>query len=339
MNSDVSPPLAGRNGSRFSPLRRLTPRQRRFYFIAIILAVLLGGGWWLIFSGLPNAEEIRAYQPESTAQPGNINWERRFTSPIRLWTPASKISNKLKQAVIVSEDDLFYQHDGLNLDMMKESFEKNLAKGRYVRGASTITMQFARNAFLRKQKTLRRKVREIILTRRIEKTLSKDRILELYLNIIEWGEGIYGAEAAARFYFGKSAAHLDWAEASLLAGMLPNPKYFNPYKRMKACQRMQKRVLWLLQLHHHLTAEQAQALEASGVHLAQRGAAKALPPEVETAAGDTLEAAELLRTIDSLATPPSTTPAVEIPQVIMMLDSTIDSLNAGAQSDSSALKN
>lgn len=293
MNSDVSPPLAGRNGSRFSPLRRLNPRQRRFYFITILLAVLFGGGWWLIFGGLPNAEEIRAYQPESTASVGKINWERRFKSPIRIWAPAAKISNKLKQAVIVSEDDLFYQHDGLNLEMMKESFEKNLAKGRYVRGASTITMQFARNAFLHKQKTLRRKVREIILTRRIEKTLSKDRILELYLNIIEWGDGIYGAEAAARFYFGKSAAHLDWAEASLLAGMLPNPKYFNPYKRMKACQRMQKRVLWLLQLHRLITQEQTSALEAAEVTLVAHGGSPATKKQiVEADAEGRLQAAD-----------------------------------------------
>lgn len=336
MNSDVSDPIAGRNGSRFSPLRRLTPRQRRFYFVAIALAFLLGGGWLLIFGGLPNTDEIRAYQPESTARTGNVNWERRFHSPIRIWVPASKISNKLKQAVVVSEDDLFYQHDGLNLDMMKESFEKNLAKGRYVRGASTITMQFARNAFLHKQKTLRRKVREIILTRRIEKALSKERILELYLNIIEWGEGIYGAEAAARYYFGKSAANLDWAEASMLAGMLPNPKYFNPYKRMKACQRMQKRVLWLLQLHRLVTAEQAQALQASGVRLAHRGAAQPPPLELEFAASDTFEAAALMRTIDSLAIPP---PSMEIPSVIMTLDSAIDDLNAGAKPDTGAIRN
>ncbi|MDZ7268702.1 MAG: monofunctional biosynthetic peptidoglycan transglycosylase [candidate division KSB1 bacterium] len=282
----------------FSPLRKLSPRQRRFCFVALVLLLVLAGGWWWLFSGLPDEDRIRAYQPESTARIGQIKWEQRFHSPIRLWVPSARISSKLKQAVIVSEDDLFYRHQGFNLEMLRESFAKNLEKGRYVRGASTITMQLARNAFLHRQKTLRRKLREIIVTRRLEKTLSKERILELYLNVIEWGEGIYGAEAAARFYFGKPAAALDWAEASLLAGMLPNPKYFNPYRRPKACQRMQQRVLWLLQLHRLITPEQARALAAAGVSLVPGGGHR--PAPARPAESDTVEALQMLRAADSL---------------------------------------
>ncbi len=298
MNDDVLSSTAGRNGSPFSPLRKLSTRQRRFCFVAFAVLLVLGGGWWWLFGGLPDEEAIRAYQPDSTARPGRIDWERRYHSPIRLWVPAARISQKLKQAVIVSEDDQFYQHQGFNLEMMKESFARNLEQGRYVRGASTITMQLARNAFLHRQKTLRRKVREMIVTRRIEKALSKARILELYLNVIEWGDGIYGAEAAARYYFGKPAAALDWAEASLLAGMLPNPRYFNPYRRPKACQRMQQRVLWLLQLHRLITPAQARALAAAGVTLVPRGGQQPAVPAV--AESDTAEALQMMQAADSL---------------------------------------
>lgn len=298
MNDDVIASVAGRKGSPFSPLRKLSPRQRRFCFVALALLLGLAGGWWWLFGGLPDEEAIRAYQPDSTARPDKIDWQRRLHSPIRLWVPSAQISQKLKQAVIVSEDDQFYQHQGFNLEMMKQSFAKNLEQGRYVRGASTITMQLARNAFLHRQKTLRRKVREIIVTRRIEKALSKARILELYLNVIEWGDGIYGAEAAARYYFGKSAAVLDWAEASLLAGMLPNPRYFNPYRRPKACQRMQQRVLWLLQLHRLITPAQAQALAAAGVTLVPRGGQRSAVSAV--AEGDTAEALQMMQAEGSL---------------------------------------
>lgn len=148
MNDDVLASAAGRNGSPFSPLRKLSPRQRRFCFVALAVLLVLAGGWWWLFGGLPDEEAIRAYQPDSTARAGKIDWERRLHSPIRLWVPSARISQKLKQAVIVSEDDQFYQHQGFNLEMMRESFEKNLEQGRYVRGASTITMQLARNAFL-----------------------------------------------------------------------------------------------------------------------------------------------------------------------------------------------
>jgi len=331
MNDDVLSSAAGRNGSPFSPLRKLSPRQRRFCFVALTVALLLTGGWWWLFAGLPDEKEIRAYQPQSTARIGQINWERRGHSPIRLWVPSARISQKLKQAVIVSEDDQFYQHQGFNVEMLKESFKKNLEKGRYVRGASTITMQLARNAFLHRHKTLRRKFREIIVTRRLEKTLSKERILELYLNVIEWGDGIYGAEAAARFYFGKPAATLDWAEASLLASMLPNPRYFNPYLRPKACQRMQQRVLWLLQLHRIITPAQAQAVQAAGITLVPRGGP---PAPAVMAERDSSEALQMLQAVDSL--PPVA--SLPVAPVETGIDSSSDAALPAA-TDSSFMQN
>jgi len=248
--------------------------------LGTFLALLLTG-WLILFAGLPSVEEIQAFKPHSTVKVGRINWNKRATDSIRVWVPLSKISPLLQQAVVISEDDLFYQHNGFNIPMMKEAFRVNLEKKRYVRGASTITMQLARNAFLHKRKTIVRKLREIVLTRRIEEALTKKQILEMYLNIVEWGQGIYGAEAAARFYFDKPASQLTLAEASLLAAMLPNPIYFNPYKRMKSCGRMQKRVLDLMALSRVITAAQAQAAGPSAIWLRGTPApvVEAAPPD------------------------------------------------------------
>ncbi|MGH7454691.1 MAG: monofunctional biosynthetic peptidoglycan transglycosylase, partial [bacterium] len=258
---------------------------------------------------LPDAEEIKAYQPASTVNPNHINWSERTTDSIRIWVPIKRISLLLQKAVIISEDDVFYQHDGINYETMKEAFRVNLERGRYVRGASTLTMQLARNAFLHKRKTLLRKARELILTRRIEKTLSKTRILELYLNIVEWGDGIYGAEAASRYYFSKSAAKLNLAEATMLASMLPNPKYFNPFKRLKSVQRMQKRVVWLMQNAREITPEQAE-WALTGITL--RGGISSY--ETEPAAVDSLEEAKYIEPMSERiapSPPPTTTTPVE----------------------------
>lgn len=293
-----------RDGNRFSAIliawRNLSPRQRRLSIIGFIIVLLVGMGYFLLFAGLPDADEIKAYQPASTVNPGHINWSKRATDSIRIWVPIKRISPLLQKAVVISEDDVFYQHDGINYEMMKEAFRVNLERGRYVRGASTLTMQLARNAFLHKRKTLLRKIRELILTRRIEKNLSKTRILELYLNIVEWGDGIYGAEAASRYYFGKSAANLNLAEATMLASMLPNPKYFNPFKRLQSVQRMQKRVVWLMENAREINAEQAQWALAG---LTLRGGISSY--ETEAAAVDSLEEARYIEPVpEEISTAP-----------------------------------
>ncbi|MCI0690765.1 monofunctional biosynthetic peptidoglycan transglycosylase [candidate division KSB1 bacterium] len=302
-----------RDGNLFSAMlaawRNLSPRRRRLSIIGFAIVLLVGMGYFLLFAGLPDADEIKAYQPASTVNPNHINWSKRSTDSIRIWVPIKRISPLLQKAVVISEDDVFYQHDGINYEMMKEAFRVNLERGRYVRGASTLTMQLARNAFLHKRKTLLRKARELILTRRLEKTLSKTRILELYLNIVEWGDGIYGAEAASRYYFGKPAANLDLAEVTMLASMLPNPKYFNPFKRLKSVQRMQKRVVWLMQNAREITPEQAQWALAG---LSLRGSVS--PQETEAAAVDSLEEAKYIEPVPeeiSSSPSPTTTTLVE----------------------------
>jgi len=230
-------------------------RRRRLWIAGGALALVVVG-YAMIYAGLPSEAEIKNYRPGTTAKSAAaIDWSRSRPTPIRVWVPLSKIAKSLQQAVIISEDDTFYQHDGVNFQMMRDAFLLNWRKGRYVRGASTISMQLARNAFLTRQKTLLRKIREIILTRRMEKALAKNQILELYLNVVEWGENVYGIEAAAHYYFGKPAASLSLSESALLASLLPNPIYFNPFKRPASCRRMQMRVLNLMLASHSISPE------------------------------------------------------------------------------------
>lgn len=139
-----------------------------------------------------------------------------------------RIAETLKRAVLVAEDSGFWDHEGVELDAMRESLEATLAKGTIVRGGSTITQQLAKNLYLSPSKDPFRKLRELMITRRLESQLSKRRILELYLNVVEWGDGTWGAEAASRHYFRKPASALRADEAALLAGSLINPNVYNP---------------------------------------------------------------------------------------------------------------
>lgn len=188
--------------------------------------------------------------PESTAfqrseawrvlnEKGSLPWQQQ-------WVPYADISNQLKRAVVASEDDGFSNHDGVDWDALEKAWQRNAkaeataaqrvqaaaAKGKTITkpvkvvGGSTITQQLAKNLFLSGERTLLRKGQEFVLTMLLEALLSKERILEIYLNSVEWGEGIFGAEAAAQHYFHKPAAKLQAYEAARLAVMLPRPKYF-----------------------------------------------------------------------------------------------------------------
>jgi membrane peptidoglycan carboxypeptidase len=162
------------------------------------------------------------------------------------WVPLWAISPKLQAAVVAWEDPQFYFHRGLAYEDIWRAVIEDVRSGRYRRGGSTISQQVAKNLFLTPEKSLRRKLREAVLARRIERALSKDEILEVYLNVAEWGDGIVGAEAASRFYFSKSAEDLTWAEAALLAGVLSNPHRFNP--RVAPLEALRRRQMVLNQL-------------------------------------------------------------------------------------------
>ena len=143
------------------------------------------------------------------------------------WVPYGKISKNLKLAVIAAEDTAFVDHEGFDWKGIEQAFEKNQKKGKVVSGGSTITQQLAKNLFLSGERSYVRKAQEAVITWMLESRMDKDRILEIYLNVVEWGNGVFGAEAAARHYYGIAAAQLSAEQASRLAAMLPRPRYYD----------------------------------------------------------------------------------------------------------------
>lgn len=166
------------------------------------------------------------------AQEKNPDAELRHT-----WVTYRKISPNLKRAMVAAEDAKFLDHEGFDVEGIQKAVEKNLKKGRLVAGGSTISQQLAKNLFLSSSRSFARKGQEAVITLMIEQTWSKRRILEVYLNVIEWGNGIYGADAAARRYYNKSAANLSRNQAARLAAMVPNPRYYENHRGSRKYQR------------------------------------------------------------------------------------------------------
>ena len=162
---------------------------------------------------------------------------------VQRWVPYTRISQNLKRAVLAAEDDAFFQHEGVDFVQLKTVIEQDLQKGRTPRGASTITQQLAKNLYLSPSRDPLRKLRELMIARRLETALPKARIFEIYLNVIEWGDGIWGAEAAARTYFGTSAASLTREQAALLAGSIINPRLYSPARPPSRLLRRQAIIL------------------------------------------------------------------------------------------------
>ncbi len=144
-----------------------------------------------------------------------------------VWVPYDKISDHLKRAILTSEDDKFADHDGFDWEGIQKAIEKNEKRGKVVAGGSTISQQLAKNLFLSGERSFLRKGQEAIITVMMENVLDKERILEIYLNVIEWGDGIFGAEAASRHYFGINASQLSPAQAARLAAMVPRPRFYD----------------------------------------------------------------------------------------------------------------
>jgi len=181
---------------------------------------------------LPDVRSLATMNPSTTAfmqlRQREAQAEGKELRHYQIWMPYSRISQNLKRAVLVAEDDAFWQHEGVDMEQLKISIENDIRKGQAVRGGSTITQQLAKNLYLSPSRDPMRKLRELIIARRLEVALSKQRIFEIYLNVIEWGDGIWGVEAAARSYFGTSAASLTREQAALLAGAIINPRVYSP---------------------------------------------------------------------------------------------------------------
>ena len=214
--------------------------------LAALLAVGFAASAYLYLS-LPDVRTLRTRNPETTAFIELRLREARAKGlePRRVQRGVGygRISPNLKRAVLVAEDSGFWQHEGIDFEQMKESMEINIERLEFARGGSTITQQLAKNLYLSPSKNPIRKIREILIARRLEAELPKQRILELYLNLIEWGDGVYGAEAAARTYFGKSAADLAPPEAALLAAAIVNPRILTPGRPTARLRRRQQMIL------------------------------------------------------------------------------------------------
>jgi monofunctional biosynthetic peptidoglycan transglycosylase len=205
----------------------------RLYILGISLGLLVAAYFLLVpdFSRWkkenPNRTSFMKYREKEWA-------EKRSSHRIQqAWVSLGRISPYLVKAVLIAEDDKFWRHEGFDFESIQKAIEKDLQAGRFKFGGSTISQQLARNLYLSPEKSLLRKAAEAVLTWKMERTLSKKRILEIYLNVAEWGEGIFGAEAAARHYFGKSARDLSAEEAARLAAVLPNPRRYNPAGEQK----------------------------------------------------------------------------------------------------------
>jgi monofunctional biosynthetic peptidoglycan transglycosylase len=259
------------------------------------LALIVAGGaylWW----GVPSRARVTALARENPGLTAVMRQReeeaRRAGRPprtVRAWVPIGRISRHLVHAVLAAEDQKFFGHEGVDWDAIKESVEVNRARKRFARGGSTITQQLAKNLFFSTHKSLLRKGRELVVARWLEEDLSKRRILELYLNVIEWGDGLYGCQAAARRYYGKDCSDLGPPEAAGLAAMIPNPRRLNPAANPGRHARAQRRVLWLM---------------ANAGYLGRQGLGAEPPPEVVDE-DEGLEDAET-------AVAPAATPPVEL---------------------------
>ena len=196
---------------------------------------------------LPDVRRLRTETPRTTAfmelrrdQAEDAGRKLGFS---HRYVRYSRISPVLVRAVLAAEDAAFFSHDGVDYDELRISFERNLELGEFSRGASTITQQLAKNLYLSPSRNPYRKVSELMIARRLEAELSKTRILELYLNLIEWGDGVWGAEAAAQRYFGIPASDLSAEQAALLAGAIINPRIYTPRKPNARLLRRQQIIL------------------------------------------------------------------------------------------------
>jgi monofunctional biosynthetic peptidoglycan transglycosylase len=227
----------------------LASRQRLSW---LLVGRAFAGGLSVLFAcaayswvTLPDVRALTAGQPDRTAFMDLRAGEARAAgTPVRenrRWLSYTRISPSLKRAVLVAEDSAFWDHDGVDYGELRASLETSLEQGTAMRGASTLTQQLAKNLYLSPSRNPWRKVVELMITRRLEAELSKTRIFELYLNVVEWGDGLWGADAAARTYFGRSAAELTPAQAALMAGALINPRVYSPARpngRLLARQRI-----------------------------------------------------------------------------------------------------
>ncbi|HMS39644.1 MAG TPA: biosynthetic peptidoglycan transglycosylase [Pyrinomonadaceae bacterium] len=242
-----------------------------WYWTKVLTLVLVGAVTvWLLYEFItfPSISKLRTENPTTTSmiefRLSEAKSENREPRKSQIWMPIEQISPHLQKAVLAGEDSHFFQHNGFDWDAIEAAWDEAVKEGEkqakeegefdqndwippmpsFKRGASTVSQQLTKNLYLSEERSFFRKGREAVYTYFLERELSKKRILEIYLNVIEWGDGIYGAEAASRVYFNKSASNLTPQEAAYLSAMIPSPlNVFNPKKNPKRVVRRQKIIL------------------------------------------------------------------------------------------------
>lgn len=232
------------------------------FILIVSWSVLL----WVFGRSLPNVRPLKNPQYNMTL---TVSDERGKRVPYVVgqrnydWTPLSHIPAALQWGVIVAEDDTFYQHNGFNFSAMRDALWEDIKELKPVRGGSTITQQLAKNLYLSSEKSLERKLKEAIITCRLEKHLTKSRILELYLNVVEWSPGVRGVGAASWHYFHKSPAELDFFESVLLAAIIPSPKRYNPIRSPERAMERYRLVVSLMYRSKLITLNQYEIASAA----------------------------------------------------------------------------
>jgi monofunctional biosynthetic peptidoglycan transglycosylase len=261
---------------------------KRIFGIASVLVAAYVAYEWMTF---PNVSQLADQWPKTTAFMEQRKAELRAAGkddtlqyqPV----PYSQISPYLRRAVLVSEDNDFYAHNGVDVDALKKAIEKDWERGQITRGGSTITQQLAKNLYLSPSRNPLRKIKEYFIARSLENHLSKKRILELYLNVVEMGERVYGAEAASRAYFHTSASSISPSQAALLAGCLPNPRVMNPASPNKRLRARQSIILsrlrrWGYVVEEQVLTDQAPAEPTETTMTTTEKAGTAPPPTTTT---------------------------------------------------------
>ncbi len=244
---------------------------RRIFLVAAGLVVACAGWIGVSLLFLPSVAPLANHRASVVITVKD--WNRKDHPFVlgprnRYWTPVNAVPASLKKAVIASEDANFYAHEGVDYEAIREAIKTDLQKGKFARGGSTITQQVAKNVFLSREKTISRKIKEIFLARRLDDTLSKSRILELYLNVAELGPMIYGVGHASTYYFGKHPSALTVRESAFLASMLPGPKVYNPYRKLDRVVRRSDRILRRMFAARMITEDEFRAAMAESPNIA-----------------------------------------------------------------------
>jgi monofunctional glycosyltransferase len=256
-------------------------------------ALVLNVAWYLIW---PDIHRLEKGRPPKSAfmEYRERQWQKEgLQRKIRQeWVPLARISPYLLKAVIIAEDDKFWSHEGFDFEAIQKALEKDLQKRRFKAGGSTISQQLAKNLYLSPSKNPIRKIKEAILTWRLERNLSKRRIIEIYLNVAEWGDGIFGIEAASRLYFAKGAADLTPREAARLAVVLPSPLRYHPVRSGRYVEMRAEAILRIMVRRGIAIPDYDELMNETAAGGAGSGGSHPDPPSGDPGRGDGPEAVE-----------------------------------------------